>query len=110
MNAEWLSLLGGTSGGTPPGLVGGAGGAHRLGISARTLQRRLHEEGTTFAKLVDEARHAMVVQMLAHRELAVGEVAFALGFSEPAAFHHAFKRWTGVTPAEFRRATSSPCG
>lgn len=81
--------------------------AHRMAMSARTLQRRLREEGTTLARLVDEARRATAVQLLARRELAVSEVAFALGFSEPAAFHHAFKRWTGVTPAEYRRAAAT---
>jgi AraC-like DNA-binding protein len=77
--------------------------AHDLGMSARTLQRRLREEGTTHARLVDEVRWALASEMLA-RDLAISEVAFALGFSEPAAFHHAFKRWTGLTPSEFRRA------
>jgi AraC-like DNA-binding protein len=79
--------------------------ARRLGMSARTLQRRLHDEGTTYARVADEVRHALAVELLSRRDVAIAEVAFALGFSEPAALHHAFKRWTGGTPAEFRRAS-----
>jgi AraC-like DNA-binding protein len=78
--------------------------ARKLGMSARTLQRRLREEGTTHARVVDELRRSMALQMLKRRDIAICEAAFALGFSEPAALHHAFKRWTGCTPAEFRRA------
>ena len=77
--------------------------AKRLGITARSLQRRLQDEGTSFQSLRDETR-----KMLADRYLAEGlslaEISFLLGFSEPSAFFRAFKRWTGLTPIE-RRAS-----
>lgn len=77
--------------------------ADKLGISSRTLRRRLQEEGTTHKQLVDGLRRDLAVQYLRERSLAVSEVSFLLGFSEPSAFHKAFKRWTGESPSEFRR-------
>ena len=77
--------------------------ARRVGMSTRTLQRRLAEEGTSHQRVLDETRQAVAISMLARPGMGVAEVAFALGFSEPAAFHHAFKRWTGKTPAAYRR-------
>jgi AraC-like DNA-binding protein len=62
--------------------------ARQLHMSPRTLERRLASEGTTFSGL----------------DYALSEIAFLLGFSQPAAFHRAFKRWTQQTPLEYRRA------
>ncbi len=88
-----------------PGL---AGAARRLGISARTLQRRLGENGTSYARIVEEVRRE-----LAHREVATGtrsfgEIAFLLGFSQASAFDRAFRRWTGRTPSAYRAAPHEP--
>jgi AraC-like DNA-binding protein len=80
--------------------------ARRLGLHARTLQRRLSTEGTTYAAEVERARRTLAERHLAERGLSVAEVAFLLGYSEPSVFHRAFRRWTGQTPAEFRRAQS----
>jgi AraC-like DNA-binding protein len=77
--------------------------AKRLAVSERTLHRRLLDEGTRFAALVDEARHARALVLLADRSLSAGEVAFLLGYAEPAAFFRAFKRWTGETPQSWRK-------
>lgn len=77
--------------------------ARALGTSERTLQRRLREEGTSFAELVDCLRREMAVEYL-DKQMSVGEIAWLLGYSEPSAFHHAFKRWTGVTPEQARTA------
>jgi len=77
--------------------------AARLGVSARTLRRRLHEEGTTFQDVLDETRCELAKRHLGEDRLALSEVAFLLGFSEPSAFHRAFKRWTGQTPLAYRR-------
>lgn len=77
--------------------------AARLGMSARTLRRRLQEEGTTFQDILDETRCELAKRHLGEDKLALGEVAFLLGFSEPSAFHRAFKRWTGQTPLSYRR-------
>ncbi len=78
--------------------------ARRLHLSERSLQRRLDEEGTRFADLVDEVRRELALRYIADERLALGEVAYLLGFAEPSPFHRAFKRWTGTTPAAARRA------
>jgi AraC-like DNA-binding protein len=77
--------------------------ARALNLSARTLQRRLAEEGVTYQALVDRARKDAASRYLGHANLAIGEVAYLVGFSEPAPFHRAFKRWFGVTPERFRQ-------
>lgn len=76
--------------------------ARALGFGARTLQRRLDAEGTSFAALVDETRAQTARALLADRQVALSEIAFLLGFSEQSAFTRAFKRWTGETPAAAR--------
>ena len=80
--------------------------AHRLGMSSRTLRRRLDEEGTTFRDAIDETRAAMARAYVRDRRMPLTEVSFLLGFSEPSAFHRAFKRWTGSTPGAFRQGTN----
>lgn len=77
--------------------------ARRLSMSPRTLQRRLQEEGTSHQQLVDDLRHEMALKYLDEPAISIGEVAFLLGFSEPSAFHRAFKRWTGATPGDYRK-------
>jgi AraC-like DNA-binding protein len=76
--------------------------ARELGMSARTLQRSLSGEGTSYAEIAARARRAAAERLLRRRELAIAEVAYALGFNDPSAFHHAFVRWTGSTPGDFR--------
>lgn len=78
--------------------------AQRLHLSERSLQRRLDAEGTRFADLVDEVRRELALRYIADERLALGEVAYLLGFAEPSPFHRAFKRWTGTTPTAARRA------
>ena len=73
-----------------------------LGMSARTLQRRLADHGYTFQALVDEARQQMAEKFLADTRYSIAEVAFLTGFSEQSAFTRAFKRWAGQTPGSFR--------
>jgi AraC-like DNA-binding protein len=81
--------------------------AHRLHLSPRTLQRRLREEGTSHQEVIDDTRRQLASRMLVQTGLGIAEVAFALGFSEPSGLHRAFKRWTGMTPAEYRRTALS---
>lgn len=81
--------------------------ARALGTSARTLQRRLAERGTTFQAVVDEARRELAERYVDDRSLPLTEVAFALGFSDQASFHRAFQRWTGSTPGAFRARHAS---
>jgi AraC-like DNA-binding protein len=78
--------------------------ASRLGTSGRTLRRRLEQHDTTFRDIVDATRAELARAYVADRRMPLAEVAFVLGFSEPSAFHRAFKRWTGTTPAAFRAA------
>jgi AraC-like DNA-binding protein len=89
-------------GGVDPGI---AAVARRLGTSRRTLQRTLAREGTTYLSILDRMRRASAEQLLRRRELAVSEIAYALGFKDLPAFHHAFRRWTGSTPGAFRRGS-----
>lgn len=77
--------------------------AARLGTSERSLQRHLADEGLSFDALLEELRRELALRYLADRSLAIAEVAYLLGYSEPSAFHRAFKRWTGTTPSEARR-------
>ena len=78
--------------------------ARQLAMAARTLQRHLAAEGVSFKELVDLARQDVAERLLADRSLSVAEVGYLIGFSEPSAFHRAFKRWRGMTPVEYRRA------
>lgn len=71
--------------------------AAELGVSVRTLQRRLGEEDSSFSKVLDELRRDLSNELLADRSLSVSEVAFMLGYSEPSAFQRAYRRWWGVS-------------
>lgn len=86
----------------PKGEAGADQVAKTLGTSARTLHRRLTEEGTTFRELSDELRHHLALGYLYEKDLSLSEIAFILGFSNPNAFHKAFKRWTGTTAGAYR--------
>lgn len=72
-------------------------------MSPRTLQRRLHGEGLTFARVVAKARCSEARRMLGDPARKVIDVALDLGYSDPAHFTRAFERWTGIAPREFRR-------
>jgi AraC-like DNA-binding protein len=78
--------------------------ARELGVSRRTLSRRLSEEGTSFRNIVDDVRRELACALLHDRTSSVADVAFFLQYSEPAAFNRSFRRWTGQTPSEFRNA------
>jgi AraC-like DNA-binding protein len=78
--------------------------ARALGLSTRTLHRRLAEAGTSFDDLLDETRRELAAGYIRHTDYSVGEVAFLLGFAEASSFNRAFRRWTGMSPSEFRRA------
>ena len=71
-------------------------------MSPRTLHRRLEDEGTSFRQVLGEVRRELAARHLSERQLAISEIAFLLGFSEPSAFHRAFKRWTGHAPLTYR--------
>ncbi|EOD63605.1 AraC family transcriptional regulator [Amycolatopsis vancoresmycina] len=77
--------------------------ARRLSLSTRTLRRRLTEAGTSYRALVDEVRQTLAEELLDTGVLSVEDVAYRLGYAEASSFIHAFKRWTGMTPAAFAR-------
>jgi AraC-like DNA-binding protein len=82
-----------------------AGGvAAALGISERTLRRRLAAEGTGFQALLDQVRTSLAGRLLATGSLAVDEVAERLGYAESASFIHAHRRWVGITPGRVARS------
>jgi len=76
--------------------------AKRLHMSERSLHRRLASEGTSFRDEVESLRRGLALRYLEESRLQVGEIAFLLGYSEPRAFHRAFKSWTGETPGTYR--------
>lgn len=76
--------------------------ARFLGMSGRTLQRRLSEKGYTFQNLVDESRRELAEKLLQKTDYPLMEIAFLTGFSEQSAFTRAFKRWAGQTPRSYR--------
>jgi AraC-like DNA-binding protein len=80
---------------------------HELGLSARTLSRRLAQESTSFREIQDDVRHKLAVALLTDPSVSIGEVAFFLGYAEPAPFHRSFKRWTGTTPQMHRRTIAA---
>jgi AraC-like DNA-binding protein len=77
--------------------------ASKLGLSVRTLQRQLREQGLDFKRLVDDTRLRFSQNYLRDRKNTLTEVAYLLGYSEVSAFNRAFKRWTGSTPSDYRR-------
>jgi AraC-like DNA-binding protein len=80
--------------------------ARRLATTPRTLQRRLSRAGTSFEALCDDVRKQAAHYYLADTTLSIAEVTYLLGYSEPTAFHRAFKRWYGTTPHAFRARNS----
>lgn len=76
--------------------------ARSLHLSIRSLQRRLKQEGTTFKFLVEDTRKALAHSYIRDKHTSIGEITYLLGYSDPANFSRAYKRWTGMTPTENR--------
>ncbi len=76
--------------------------AAQLGMSERTLQRRLNEEGTSYQKVLEDTRHQLALELLRNTPLPINTISQHLGFSEPSTFYRAFKKWEGVTPGALR--------
>jgi AraC-like DNA-binding protein len=74
----------------------------QLGVSQRTLARRLSAEGLTFSELLQDLQCALAHRYLDENDLAISKIAWLLGYREVSAFSHAFKRWTGKPPREVR--------
>ncbi|MDD9941603.1 MAG: AraC family transcriptional regulator ligand-binding domain-containing protein [Myxococcales bacterium] len=81
-----------------------AAAARRLGLSVRSLRRRLEEEGTSYRDLIQDRRYDASCMMLRNPQMTFQEIGYALGFADCTAFHRAFKRWSDLTPAEYRAA------
>ena len=77
--------------------------ANYLGMSARTLNRRLSEKGLNFRELVQKIQREFSIELIRNSGQSMSEIAFQTGFSEQSAFNRAFKRWTGQSPVEFQR-------
>jgi AraC-like DNA-binding protein len=76
--------------------------ARSLGLSARSLRRRLCDEGISYNTIAEGALATLAKQLLADQARSIQETAYTMGFSDPSAFYRAFKRWTGTTPKTFR--------
>ena len=77
--------------------------ARELNMSSKTLERRLAESDATFSKLLDDIRCHLAKQYLKETTVRLEQVSYLAGYSEPAAFVRAFRRWTGTTPIQFRK-------
>ena len=71
-------------------------------MSVPTLRRRLEAEGMTYSAIVDKSREELARRYLREHGRSITDVVFLLGFSDVPSFHKAFRRWTGMTPAEYR--------
>ncbi|MGH9586083.1 MAG: helix-turn-helix domain-containing protein [Acidobacteriaceae bacterium] len=76
--------------------------AGQMGTTVRTLNRKLHAEGTSFTQILDDVRCNLASEYLSSTKLSVDDISELVGFSDAANFRHAFRRWTGSTPAHFR--------
>jgi AraC-like DNA-binding protein len=77
--------------------------AEDLGMTSRTLQRKLSQEGVSYQKLLDEVRQQMAEDYLQNTDMSIPDIALRLGYSETTSFHRKFKAATGKTPGDFRR-------
>jgi AraC-like DNA-binding protein len=80
--------------------------AKTIHLSVRTLSRRLAQEGTTFAEVVDQVRRTLALQYLKEPGFSVSHIAWLLGYEQASSFNHAFQRWTGRSPSASRKPKS----
>ena len=78
--------------------------ARSLGMSERTLARKLSDEGLNFTEILQQLRRDLAVRYLEDHKLHISKIAWLLGFNEVSSFTHTFKRWTGKTPSQMRTA------
>jgi AraC-like DNA-binding protein len=87
----------------PSGETRVAAVARRLNMSTRSLTRQLAKEGTTFGEILERLRRRLASRYLGYDRMSMKQIAWMLGYSEPGAFTHAYKRWTGTTPRRARQ-------
>lgn len=80
--------------------------AKQMSVSVRTLQKRLEEEGVIFSELLKDIREKLAKKYL-HENYSIEQITYLLGFSEPGVFRKAFKKWSGITPREYREKSFS---
>jgi len=76
--------------------------SNALGMSGRTMRRRLSKMGTSFTALIDKVRCQLAINLIQHQNLSNEALANELGYSDAANFYNAFKKWTGNTPSFYR--------
>jgi AraC-like DNA-binding protein len=76
--------------------------ARKLGVSLRSLQRRLTEQGTSYSKVLDDARRELSLSYLDSPHYSLSEITYLLGFAEHSNFSRSFKRWYGISPSDYR--------
>jgi AraC-like DNA-binding protein len=81
--------------------------ASALNMSARTLHRRLTQEGTSFQQIKDNFRTALARHYLGRPELSIDAIATLMGFQDNSAFYRSFRKWTGMSPGEYRRSLTA---
>jgi AraC-like DNA-binding protein len=86
----------------PSGSVTTRSVAKELGLSERTMARRLADAGTSYRQIIDEVRRDLAKRYMVEPNVRPSQIARLLGYSEPSAFTHAFRRWTGQSPSRFR--------
>jgi len=86
----------------PNGAVDRGAVARALGMSERTLSRKLADEGATYAEVVDQLRRSLALQYVKERSLSLSQIAWLLGYEGSTSFNHAFRRWTGMSPSTAR--------
>jgi AraC-like DNA-binding protein len=82
--------------------------AGKLGLSTRTLARRLASEGTTYEEVVDQLRRSLALQYIKEKSISLSQIAWLLGYGGSASFNHAFRRWTGRSPSIARNEQRLP--
>ena len=82
--------------------------ARALGMSERTMERKLAQEGSTFTEILQQLKLEMAVRYVEDPSLPISRIAWLLGFEEVSSFSHAFKRWTGKSPRGMRDAATAP--
>ncbi len=92
----------------PSGRIQAAVVAQQLGMSERSFRRRLAEEGTTFSEILDRVRNSLALRYLEDQRMSLQQIAWLLGYSELAAFNHAFKRWFSTSPRQARNPSALP--
>lgn len=81
--------------------------AARLGLSKRSLQRYLQEDGTSFQDMLDQTRADLAQHYLSHAGTSLDEIAYLLGYNTPASFFRAFQKWFGMTPTQFKKTAAA---